>query len=92
MTDNTTSTPRQYLTAENLVSFIREQTGLPITKNRLTAEVAAGTGPITVGRWRNRRLFDRQQALDWARSKVTPHDPAPSKRPHNSQSRFIARP
>ena len=51
--------PKAFLTRPQLVRFL----------NKLCAP-ARGEGPPAVGTWAKRTLYDREQALEWARSRM----------------------
>jgi hypothetical protein len=62
---------KAYLTRPQLVRFLR-QNGYPITFSTITKLCAPsrGEGPPMVGLWAKRALYDRDQALAWARSRM----------------------
>jgi hypothetical protein len=62
---------KAYLTRHQLVRFLR-QAGYPITFSTITKLCAPSRdeGPPMVGLWAKRALYDRDQALAWARSRM----------------------
>jgi hypothetical protein len=60
-----------YLTRPQLVRFLR-QAGYPITLSTITKLCAPSRdeGPPMIGLWAKRALYDRDQALAWARGRM----------------------
>ena len=63
--------PKAFLTRPQLVRFLNKN-GFPITFSTITklCAPARGEGPPAVGTWAKRTLYDREQALEWARSRM----------------------
>jgi hypothetical protein len=62
---------KAYLTRRQLVRFLRHH-GYPITLSTITKLCAPsrGEGPPMAGLWAKRALYDRETALQWARSRM----------------------
>jgi hypothetical protein len=63
--------PKAYLTRKQLVQFLRRH-GYPLSLSTCAKLCAPSRneGPPTVGIWAKRALYDPEEALEWARSRM----------------------
>jgi len=85
MADTNDSNLPEFITARELIPFIRRKTGLPFTNGALKLEVARGTGPRVVGKWGNCRLFGPHEALEWALTRVKASATKEQRRPRRAK-------
>jgi hypothetical protein len=63
--------PKAFLTRRQLVRFLNQR-GFSISFSSIAkyCAPARGEGPPTAGVWARHRLYDREEALEWARKRL----------------------
>jgi hypothetical protein len=67
-----TDTKEPLMTRAQIIESVRAELGIPITVSTIEKAGMNGTGPQPVARYGKTLLYEKQPALDWARTLLSP--------------------